>query len=157
MIRGKLLPEFSHNHKDHPGVPRPQIVPVDLALVETGRIAVPPLGLRIATRLWIALLIVGSLQPARPSVVTGHHRVIHWVAFAGAALLLFLLSTTRRQEILRAFSIFFLGVSLEVLQHLIGRNPLEWRDIGDDGVAILLAFALYRLTGGYKPASDPRS
>jgi hypothetical protein len=69
--------------------------------------------------------------------------------------LLFLLSSTRSQEILRAFAIFFLGISLEVLQHLIYRNPLEWRDIADDGVAILVAFALYRLTGAWKLGADP--
>jgi hypothetical protein len=105
---------------------------------------------------WIALLIAGSLQPARPSVVTSHHRLIHWVAFAGAALLLLLLSKTRLREILGALAIFFLGVSLEVVQHLIYRNQLEWRDIGDDGAAILAAFALYRLTGAWKPRCDPR-
>ena len=156
MIRGKLPPEFSHNHEDHPGGSRPQTAPVDLALVEAGRIAVPPLVLRIVTRLWIALLIVGSLQPSRPGVVTGHHREIHWVAFAGAAFLLFSVSSTRRQQILRAFAIFILGVSLEFLQHLIYRNRMEWRDIADDGVAILAAFALYRLTGASKLGPDPR-
>ena len=65
--------------------------------------------------------------------------------------MLFLLSTTRRQEIFRTFAIFFLGLSLEFLQHLIYRNPLEWRDIADDGVAILVAFALYRLARSRKP------
>ena len=84
-------------------------------------------------------------------MVTGYHREIHWLAFAGGALLLFLLCSTRRQEILRAFAIFALGLSLEVLQHLIYRNPLEWRDIFDDGIAILVAFALYRLARSRKP------
>src|ERR1035438_10362199 len=127
---------------------RPSNRPLCKPAARRGR---PPRVLRIVTTLWIALLIVGSLQPARPGVVTGHHRVIHWVAFAGGALLLFLLSPTRRQQILRACAIFFLGVSLEVLQHLIYRNPLEWRDIADDGVAILLAFALYRLARSRNP------
>ena len=125
------------------------------APVETSRAAVPPHVLRIVTWLWIALLIVGSLKPARPGLVTGVHWEIHWLAFAGGALLLFLLSSTRRQEILRAFAIFFLGLSLEFLQHLIYRNRLEWRDIADDGVAILVAFALYRLLGARKLGSDP--
>jgi hypothetical protein len=77
------------------------------------------------------------------------------VAFAGAALLLLASSYTRRQEILGAFGIFFLGISLEVLQHLIYRNPMEWRDIGDDGLAILAAFAIYQLTGARKPKPEP--
>ena len=161
MVRGKLPPKFSRIHEDHPGGSRPQIVPVqpvpvESAPVETSRTALPPPVLRIVTWLWIALLIVGSLQPARPGVVTGHHHVIHWLAFAGGALLLFLLSRTRGQEILRALGIFFLGVSLEVLQHLIYRNPLEWRDVADDALAILLAFALYRLAGARKFRSKPR-
>ncbi len=115
------------------------------------RTAVSPAVLRIAAWAWIALLIAGSLQPARPSLVRDLHREIHWVAFLGAALLLFSLSKTRLREILRAGTIFLLGGTLEVLQHLIYRNHLEWRDIADDGLAILAAFALYRLTGAWKP------
>jgi hypothetical protein len=95
--------------------------------------------------MWIALLTVGSLQPARPSVVTGHHREIHWLAFAGAAFLRFGVSKTGPQRMVSALALFFLGLSLEVLQHLIYRNPTEWRDIVDDGLAILMAFALYGL------------
>jgi hypothetical protein len=129
---------------------------VDPAAVQPTRVAVPPLVLRNVTWLWIALLIVGSLQPARPGLVTGVHREIHRLAFAGGALLLFLMSSSRRQELLSALAIFFLGLFLEVLQHLIYRNPLEWRDVADDGVAVLLAFALYRLTGARKLVSDPR-
>ena len=112
--------------------------------------------LRVVAKIWLAILIVGSLQPARPGVVSGLHRGIHWLAFAGAALLLFSLSRTRRQEILGAFTIFLLGFSLELLQHLIYRNHLEWRDVADDGLAILLAFALYRLVGARKPRPGPR-
>jgi hypothetical protein len=111
--------------------------------------------LLIANWVWLALLVAGSLQPARPGIIKGNHRPIHYVAFAGAALLLFALSRTRRREIQGAISIFFLGFSLELLQHLIYRNYLEWRDVADDGLAILLALALYRLTGAWKPRRDP--
>ena len=111
--------------------------------------------LRIVTWIWLALLILGSLQPARPGIVKGNHLPIHYVAFAGAALLLLSLSRTRRREILGACAIFFLGFFLELLQHLIYRNHLERRDVAEDGLAILLAFALYRLTGAWKPRPDP--
>jgi len=84
------------------------------------------------------------------------HREIHWAAFAGAALLLFTLSQTRRQEILRACTIFVLGFSLEFLQYLVNRNRMEWRDVLDDGLAILVAFAFYSLSGAWKPTPDPR-
>jgi len=70
--------------------------------------------------------------------------------------LLLCLSQTRRQEIVRACTILVLGLSLEVLQHLANRNRMEWRDISDDGLAILAAFALYRLAGSWKPVPDPR-
>jgi hypothetical protein len=120
------------------------------------RTAVSRTVVRIVAKVWLALLIVGSLQPARPGIVAGLHREIHWLAFAGAALLLFSLSRTRREEILGAFTVFLLGFSLELLEHLIYRNHLEWRDIADDGLAILLAFALYRLTGTWKPRPDPQ-
>jgi len=119
------------------------------------RTAVSRAVLRTIAWVWIALLIAGSLQPARPGLVKGLHREIHWVGFAGAALLLFSLSKTRRREILGACAVLILGVLLEVLQRLIYRNHLEWRDIGDDGLAVLLAFALYRLTGAWKPKADP--
>jgi hypothetical protein len=131
--------------------------PVEPAADETvRRTAVSRAALRIIAWAWIAVLIVGSLQPARPGVVKGLHREVHWVAFAGAAVLLFALSKTRLREILGAGTIFLLGVSLEVMQHLIYRNHLELRDIVDDGLAILAAFALYHLTGAWKPRPDPR-
>ena len=132
--------------------------PVESASVEPVRgTAVSRAALRTVAWVWIALLIAGSLQPARPGLVKGLHREIHWVGFAVAALLLFSLSRTRRREILGACTILLLGVSLEILQHLIYRNHLEWRDVADDALAIFLAFALYRLTGAWKPKLDPSS
>jgi hypothetical protein len=139
------------------------MAPVEQAPVEAApdgpacRAAVARAIVRAAAWAWIALLVAGSLQPARPGVVKALHREVHWVAFAGAALLLFALSKTWLREILGACTIFLLGVSLEVVQHLIYRNHLEWRDIADDGIAILAAFALYRLSGGWKPKSDSSS
>ena len=110
----------------------------------------PAVIVRIFTMAWLTFLIVGSLQPARPSIVKSVHREIHWVGFAAPAILQFVVSRSRRQEVLSAFAIFFLGLSLEVLQHLIYRNPMEWFDIRDDGLAIFTAFAIYRLTGAFK-------
>ena len=78
---------------------------------------------------------------------------LHVVARA-ASLLLFLLSRTRTQETLRAIAILCLGFCLEFAQHLIYRNPVEWRDVRDDAIAILLAFTLYRLTGSWKPRGE---
>jgi hypothetical protein len=107
---------------------------------------------RTAALAWFLLLIVGSLQPARPSLVRSAHREIHYLAFAGGALLLFCLSQSRRQESLAAAATLMLGVSIETLQHIIYHNPMEWWDIRDDGLAILAALVLYRFAGAWKPA-----
>jgi hypothetical protein len=131
-------------------------LPVESQGESTPRTARSRVTLRAAAWVWIGLLVLGSLQPSRPSTVKGFHREIHWVAFAGAALLLFALSKTRRQEILRACTVFLLGVSLEIAQRLIYHNHLEWQDIADDGLAIVAAFLLYRLTGAWKPKRGPR-
>jgi hypothetical protein len=106
-----------------------------------------PAILRIVAIVWLALVTIGSLQPARPGVVRGVHREIHWIAFSGGSLLLLCLSRTRRQEIVGASAMFLLGVSLEVLQHLIYLHQMEWRDIADDGFAILIASAHYYFWG----------
>jgi hypothetical protein len=108
--------------------------------------------LRIA-QAWILLLIAGSLQPARPGPVVGLHREAHWLAFAGAAFLLLALSRNRLQQICSAIALFLLGFSLEYLQHLIYRGPMEWWDVRDDTLAIFFALAVYRFTLDRKPVS----
>ena len=129
---------------------------IEFLMEPVKRTAISPIVLiRIVTIAWLTFLIVGSLQPARPSVVKSVHREIHWLGFAGPAILQFIVSRTRRQEVLSAFAIFLLGLSLEVLQHLIYRNSMEWLDVRDDGLAILAAFALYHLAGACKAASYP--
>jgi predicted membrane channel-forming protein YqfA (hemolysin III family) len=115
--------------------------------------------IRIA-QAWFLVLIVGSLQPVRPAAMVGPagislHRAIHWLAFAGAALLLLALSSCRRQEIRNAVVLVLLGVSLEYLQHVLYRNSMEWWDIRDDTLAILAAFVLYHFARARKPAAAP--
>lgn len=94
---------------------------------------------------WILLVIVGSLQPNRPGRVQAIHRELHWAIFAVAASLLLLLARTRLQAIRRAVSALLLGVALEYLQHWIYHKATEWRDVGDDALAILAALAVYWL------------
>jgi hypothetical protein len=107
------------------------------------------------TQAWLLLLIVGSLQPARPGAVVSVHREIHWLGFACPTFFLLLLSRNRRQEIRILIGVFLLGLSLEYLQHLFYRNPMEWWDVRDDAFAILAAFALYRLAGAAGLFSQP--
>jgi hypothetical protein len=102
--------------------------------------------LRLA-QVWIVALIVVSLQPARPGPVVALHRAIHWVAFAGVALLLLLLSRTRRHKISGVAVTCLLALSLEALQHFIYRNPMEWRDVRDDVLAIMAVLLVYTFAG----------
>jgi hypothetical protein len=103
---------------------------------------------------WFVLLIVGSLQPVRPKIIVAFHREVHWIVFGVAALILFALSETRREEIRGAFMLSFLCLSLELGQHLANRQPLEWSDIRDDSLAIAVTLVLYRLAGARKRAAD---
>lgn len=107
--------------------------------------------LRLA-QIWLLFLIGGSLQPARPGLILGLHREIHWLAFSGASFLLILLSRTRRQEVRSVIAVFLLGLSIEYLQHLIYRNAMEWRDVRDDALAIFAGLVLYKLGGACKTA-----
>ena len=100
---------------------------------------------RRLTPIWILLLVAGSLQPARLALLGGLHRPLHWLVFSGTAFLLLLAARNLRQELCGVAAACLLGLSLECLQHLIYRNPMEWRDVRDDGLAVLLALALYRL------------
>jgi hypothetical protein len=101
--------------------------------------------IRRIAQAWLLLLIVGSLQPSRPGAVLAHHRGLHFLSFGGVALLLLLLARTRYQEIRAVLGVCLLGLSLEYMQHLLYRNPMEWWDVRDDTLAVLAAFALYRL------------
>jgi hypothetical protein len=106
-----------------------------------------PKIIRLIAQAWLLLVIVGSLQPARPWHSVAVHRGIHWLAFAGLALVLLLPSRNPRQEIHSVIAACLLGLSLEYLQHLVYLKPIEWWDVRDDTFAILAAFALYRLAG----------
>ena len=108
-----------------------------------------PRIIRLVTVAWLLLMILGSLQPARPPLLgySSFHLGIHWVAFAGAAFLLLLMCSDRVQEVLGVSALCLLGISLEYFQHLIYHIPIEWRDVRNDWLAIFVAFALYRLAG----------
>ena len=74
-----------------------------------------PKIIRLIAQAWLLLMIVGSLQPARPGPVVATHRGIHFLAFGGAAFLLLLLSRNLRQEIRVVVAVCLLGLSLECL------------------------------------------
>ena len=115
--------------------------------------------LRVITLLWFALLILGSIQSARPSAISPFHSEIHWIAFGVGTGLLLLVSRRRLQQALSALAVLVLAVSIEFLQHLIYRSAIEWRDVRDDALAILATILLYALLSdirkGLKPSDDP--
>ena len=100
---------------------------------------------RLITLGWFLLIVLGSLQSRRPGSLMSLHRQIHWLAFAGAALLLLLAARNCLQALQRVSFTFLLGLSLEYLQHLIYHKATEWLDVADDAVAILAAFGFYWL------------
>jgi hypothetical protein len=76
-----------------------------------------PIPIRRIAQAWLLLLVIGSLQPARPGPVHAMHREIHFLAFGGAAFLLLLVTRNRREEIGVVVGGCLLGLSLEYLQH----------------------------------------
>ena len=91
---------------------------------------------------WVAALVLVSLQPARPSAGTSLsllHRPFHFVAFAVTALLL---CRWLRNAGKAMVATILLGFAIELLQHLIYRNPIEWWDVRDDAMAAAGALLL---------------
>jgi hypothetical protein len=92
-----------------------------------------------------------SLQPARPSGASelhSLHRPFHFLAFALTTFVLWRFFAAIRSPFppsrgfapsgLTSFvATFALGWLIEALQHFIYRNPMEWWDVRDDGLAAL--------------------
>jgi hypothetical protein len=87
--------------------------------------------IRRIAQAWLLLLVIGSLQPARPGPVHAMHREIHFLAFGGTAFLLLLVTRSRREEMGVVLGGCLLGLSLEYLQHLFYHNVMEWWDVRD--------------------------
>lgn len=123
---------------------------------EVDRARWTPLVRRL-TLVWALFVVAGSLQPRRPATMLALHREIHWLAFAGLAFLVLLVSRALRQAIPRVFSVLLLGVSLETFQHFVYHTATEWRDVRDDGLAILAVCAIYWLAVRSRPLAPGRS
>jgi hypothetical protein len=109
--------------------------------------------------IWIVALIVGSLQPRRPSreILSLVHRPFHFVAFALTALLLWSSFTVANRAFLAAMfrpakvwidaflATIALGGAIEVLQYLINRDRIEWWDIRDDALGAATAILVVHL------------
>ena len=93
---------------------------------------------------WVAFLIVGSLQPHRIRVLSqGHHghAILHVLAF-GVLGSLAMLTSLRRHRSLVFAGCLALGFLIELAQSHLYPNAIEWRDVRDDTVGVLLFSAL---------------
>lgn len=104
--------------------------------------------LRRIAIIWIIGLTAVSLQPYRPpgERQTIRHRVAHVFSFGAAALMLLALGTDGKSESLAAAGVLCLAIAIETSQHLLYKNPLEWGDVRDDTIGILIAALLIRRT-----------
>jgi hypothetical protein len=112
--------------------------------------------------IWISCVIAGSLMPTSMKVAIGTtksgpiearpasllHRVFHFGSFYGAAFLVLLLASSRKQEFLAAGAITGLAIGVEASQHFIMGYPLfEWWDVRDDAIGIVMALVAIQVEG----------
>jgi hypothetical protein len=125
--------------------------------------------LKILTASWVGVLAAVSLQPWRPGTAASLaqvHRPFHFVAFALTALLLWRFlevvdRTFPASRILAArawlsalVATIVLGGILELLQHAIYRNRMEWWDVRDDALAAIAAILVGHATRAIRTAQQ---
>ena len=74
------------------------------------------------------------------------HRVVHFVEFGVAGLLLSVLGDNLAPRVRSLIGIVILGLMIEYAQHASGRSPMEWWDVRDDTYAACLGCLL----GGWR-------
>lgn len=112
-------------------------------------------------RLWIAIVIIGSLMPgqykqkigASPAQQTrthstpvSKHGLIHVLAFGSSCFFLGLLASNRRAQYRSAGEILLVAALVELAQDLMYAHgkTFEWWDLRDDAIGILLAVLVLR-------------
>lgn len=110
-------------------------------------------ALSATAALLLASLFYLSLHRNWPNPTGGTiaHRVAHIGAFGMLALLLLPLARSRRETWLIIGAIFCVACGMELLQYHVfhfrrERQPIEWWDIRDDTVGLLLALLAVRFT-----------
>jgi len=111
--------------------------------------------LKIVASIWVAALVAVSLQPVRPDPASELHQMhqpFHIVAFAITALVLrhCVVEWTQfpagkaaiRASLGAVLGTSALGAVIELLQHVIYHNQMEWWDIRDDSLAAAAAICL---------------
>jgi hypothetical protein len=123
-----------------------------------------PVPVRVArwfVRLWIFVVVVGSLLPgsAKASLHASQarrtysgstkHRLIHFGAFGSSFLVLSILAIGRREQLEAAAEVMTIGCIVEVTQYFVYSHAqvFEWWDVRDDAIGIAVAFLLVQIVG----------
>lgn len=98
--------------------------------------------------LWIACLIFVTVYRFAPQTPHGSiaHRSEHVVAFGILGLMLLPLARSNALKWWIALAMLVFAGALELGQHKIFGQTFEWWDVRDDGIGILAALLLLRLT-----------
>jgi len=83
------------------------------------------------------LVFYGAIGPKR---IAAAHRMGHVVTFAIAATIALLVSDSRTRKCQTVLSLLAIAILTETMQHWVYRNPLEWWDIRDDMLGVLIGF-----------------
>ena len=113
------------------------------------RFKLTPGALSSAARVWIALLIVFSLQPMRlRAIAFGKplHPLLHASLFGIAAALMLIRSAGPAQRLIRTSGILLVAAGLETAQSLIYGHRTEWTDFRSDAFGVLIAVVVRRST-----------
>ena len=105
-------------------------------------------NLRWAAVIWVALLIVISIQPFRVHALRNFahfHFALHVLWFGLAALLFLALSQSLRLEWIVTVSLICLGAAIEAAQTALYHHRFEWKDLRADSLGVLVAFLAIRL------------
>lgn len=107
----------------------------------------------ILLTLWSAALAFASLQPRRPdwTHASGSHRISHIVCF-GVLTVLAARAFSRRFFTFALPGCILFGAALELAQRSIFHISLEWSDIRDDTIGVLLAVACLIAIGRLRSA-----
>ena len=111
--------------------------------------------------LWAVLIccvVVGSLVPAKSSVIVGIGRlhislkVLHFLAYTSLALMALIAIRRRSAAVLAALAMILLGVALEFGQKLSPGRSCEIRDMFINGAGVLTGISIGFLSRRIVPA-----
>jgi hypothetical protein len=118
-------------------------------------------------RLWVSIVIVGSLLPGSARVklhasestrpqfrYTLTHRLIHFVAFGSSFWVLNFVATKRREQVGAAAEVMAIGCIIELTQYYVYSHlkVFEWWDIRDDAIGVAMAYAFVQIANRIKLA-----